>query len=455
MIRTEFPKLPKKNADRVKGQIYINNKNEIVKLYGKYLKKMCRCGKIPNFNYEGKTTAICCSSCKTPEMVDVVNNRCEHEGCQKRPAFNVQGQKKRRFCGVHKLDGMVDVVSNRCEHEGCQKRPAFNVQGQKKGRFCREHKLDGMVDVTHDRCEHEGCQKRPNFNMEGQKKGRFCGVHKLDGMVDVVNNRCEHEGCQIQPNFNMEGQKKGRFCGVHKLDGMVDVVSNRCEHEGCQIQPNFNMEGQKKGRFCGVHKLDGMVDVKNKKCKQGCNTQCNNDKYDGYCLRCFMYLFPDKPVSRNYKTKEFAVVEYVTTEFPDVDWVADKIVNGGCSKRRPDLLLDLGYQVIIIEVDENQHNGYTTTCEIARVNDLYTDLGDRPIIFIRFNPDDYVNAGGSKITSCWGTDGNGICVVKKSKKKEWTQRLNWLKEPINYWINPENKTNKMVETVELCYDGWN
>ena len=379
MIRTEFPKLPKKNADRVKGQIYINNKNEIVKWYGKYLRKMCRCRKaIPIYNIEGETTAICCSSCKTPEMINV---------------------KEKRICRCGKA--------------------------------------------------------RPHFNIEGETTAICCSSCKTPEMVDVLNDKCEHEGCNKRSCFNVQGQKKGKFCGVHKLDGMIDVISNRCEHEGCQKRPYFNVQGQKKGRFCGVHKLDGMVDVTHTSCKQGCNTRCNNDKYDGYCLRCFMYLFPDKPVSRNYKTKEFAVVEYVTTEFPDVDWVADKIVNGGCSKRRPDLLLDLGYQVIIIEVDENQHNGYTTTCEIARVNDLYTDLGDRPIIFIRFNPDDYVNAGGSKITSCWGTDGNGICVVKKSKKKEWTQRLNWLKEPINYWINPENKTNKMVETVELCYDGWN
>ena len=229
-----------------------------------------------------------------------------------------------------------------------------------------------------------------------------------------------------------------------------------CIYPNCKKRPTFNVEGQKKPSYCGEHKLDGMVDVVNQKCKsEWCNTRGGNDKYDGYCLRCFMYLFPDKPVSRNYKTKEFAVVEYVTTEFPDVDWVADKIVNSGCSKRRPDLLLDLGYQVIIIEVDENQHTDYDCSCENKRIMELSQDTGHRPIVFIRFNPDHYVNTDGSKITSCWGTDRNGICVVKKSKKKEWVQRLNCLKESINYWINPENKTDKTVETVQLFYDDWN
>ena len=199
-----------------------------------------------------------------------------------------------------------------------------------------------------------------------------------------------------------------------------------------------------------------MVNVVAKRClSEWCYTFSQNDKYDGYCLPCFMHLFPDKPVSRNYKTKEYAVVESVKTENPDVDWVADKRVNGGCSKRRPDLLLDLGYQVIIVEVDENQHTYYDCSCQNKRIMELSQDAGHRPIVFIRFNPDKYVNSDGSKITSCWGTNGKGICVVVKSKEKEWIQRLNCLKESINYWINPENKTNKMVETVQLFYDGWN
>ena len=68
-----------------------------------------------------------------------------------------------------------------------------------------------------------------------------------------------------------------------------------------------------------------------------------------------------------------------------------------------------------------------------------------------FNPDDY-NKGAKNITSCWGQDGKGICVIKKSKKKEWTQRLTVLEEQIKYWINPENTTNKTIEVIQLFYD---
>ena len=80
-----------------------------------------------------------------------------------------------------------------------------------------------------------------------------------------------------------------------------------------------------------------------------------------------MYTFPDKPISRNYKTKEFAVVEYVKQKFSEYNWISDKIISGGCSRKRPDLLLELEEQIIIIEIDENQHTDYDCSCENKRI----------------------------------------------------------------------------------------
>ena len=83
--------------------------------------------------------------------------------------------------------------------------------------------------------------------------------------------------------------------------------------------------------------------------------------------------------------------------------------------------------------------------------EISQDLGHIPIIFIRFNPDDYTTTG-KNITSCWCVNKQGICVVKKSKQKEWNDRLTSLSSHIKYWIDPANKTNKTVETVQLYYD---
>ena len=376
---------------------------------------------------------------------------CFHEGCKIRPVYNNEGETKGLYCSQHKKEGMVNVKDKRCIHKGCKIRPNYNNEGETKGLYCSQHKLEGMVNVKDKTCIHEGCKIRPSYNKEGETKPLYCSQHKLEGMVDVKDKRCFHEGCKIRPVYNNEGETKRLYCSQHKKEGMVNVKDKRCFHEGCKIIPSYNNEGETKGLYCFEHKEEGMVDVTHIKCKTYlCSTRVQ-EKYDGYCLRCFIHLFPHKPVSRNYKTKEYAVVEYIQQICPHLNWVADKIISGGCSKRRPDVLLDLMYQVIIIEIDEDQHTGYDCSCENKRIMELSQDMGHRPIIFIRFNPDDY-QKNGKIITSCWGQDKKGLCVVKKSKKTEWSERLAILKQTIDYWINPVNITNKTVETIQLFYD---
>jgi len=338
-----------------------------------------------------------------------------------------------------------------CIHEGCKIRPIFNVEGQINGLYCSKHKLEGMVNIKDKTCIHDGCKKQPVFNVEGQTKSLYCSIHKIEGMVDVINKTCIHEGCKIRPNYNKEGEIKGLYCSNHKIEGMINVISQTCIHYGCKTRPIYNVEGQIKSLYCLKHKIEGMVDVINKTCKsKWCLTRVQ-EKYDGYCLFCYINMFPDKPISRNYKTKEYAVVEFVKTMFPSLDWISDKKVHGGCSRRRPDLFLDLGYQVIIVEIDENQHIDYDCSCENKRIMELSQDLGHRPIVFIRFNPDDYENHG-IIISSCWGQNKKGLCVVKKTKKTEWEERLNSLKEQIIYWIHPNNMTSKTIEIIQLFYD---
>ncbi len=261
---------------------------------------------------------------------------------------------------------------------------------------------------------------------------------------------CFEKDCKKTPRYNMKGGI-ALYCSNHKYEEMIDVIrKNRtCYHEGCNTRPIFNIEGNTQGLYCALHKKEDMVDVKHKKCKTYMCPTIVKDKYDGYCLFCYMNLFPDKPVSYNYKTKEYAVVEFVKQKYPDLSWITDKKVEDGCSRRRPDLLLDLGYQIIIVEIDENQHISYDCTCENKRLMELSQDLQHRPIIFIRFNPDEY-KKNDELISSCWGNNKKGICVIQK--KEEWKNRLESLNEQINYWLNPENKTDKTIEIVELFYD---
>ena len=58
---------------------------------------------------------------------------------------------------------------------------------------------------------------------------------------------------------------------------------------------------------------------------------------------------------------------------------------------------------------------YIRVVIIFRIMELSQDVGHKPIIFIRFNPDEYTDENGDCVTSCWGVNKLGLCVVKKSK----------------------------------------
>ena len=402
------------------------------------------CTKRSCYNYETEEKAQFCSEHRKNGMINF--KKFKHKkclDCNKIPTFNVKGETKAIFCAEHKKEGMVNVINKTCLD--CKKQPTFNVKGETKVLYCADHKKEGMVNVKNKTCL--DCKKQPVFNVKGETKALYCAEHKKEGMVNVKNKTCLD--CKKIPTFNVKGETKALYCAEHKKEEMVNVISKICLD--CNKRPVFNFDGELSALYCATHKKYGMVDIKNKTCKTHlCSTHVS-EKYDGYCLYCYINLFPEKPVSRNYKTKEYAVVEFIKTTFPELSWVSDKKITDGCSKRRPDLFLDLGYQIIIIEIDENQHLDYDCSCENKRIMELSQDVGHKPIVFIRFNPDEYYN-DEIVISSCWGTDKKGISVVKKSKEKEWTQRLNALKEQVVYWINPDNITAKTVEIIQLFFD---
>jgi hypothetical protein len=139
------------------------------------------------------------------------------------------------------------------------------------------------------------------------------------------------------------------------------------------------------------------------------------------------------------------VVNRITGTFTDFTWVADKSVQVGRAGLRPDLLLDMGSHIIIVEIDENKHSGYN--CENKRMMSLSKDLQYRPTVFIRFNPDSYTNQDGVFIKSCWKL--NELGVMQISKQQEWEERIEKLKQQIHYWI--DNPVQKMIEIKELFY----
>ncbi len=86
--------------------------------------------------------------------------------------------------------------------------------------------------------------------------------------------------------------------------------SDICEHN---VRKYECREGCGGGRFCdhGKQKAFCKDCGGNALCKTPhCPTQ-KNPKYDGHCCFCFVNLFPDKPVARNYRMKENTVAIFL------------------------------------------------------------------------------------------------------------------------------------------------
>ncbi len=138
-------------------------------------------------------------------------------------------------------------------------------------------------------------------------------------------------------------------------------------------------------------------------------------EYKGHCFFCFVHLFPTERMTRDYRTKETTVVTFLQEKFPNVDWRVNRTIEGGCFKRRPDLLLKLGSHILIVEVDENSHDAYDPTYEEKRMGEIWEDVGyDVPLVFVRFNPNKYKDEHGNSVPSpSGGKHANGAATVSK------------------------------------------
>lgn len=360
------------------------------------------------------------------------------EKCPKTACFNLPGQTLCIRCGEHREPGMINVIQKNCEHEGCLKQPCYNLPNEHFGKFCASHKTPEMINVRERPCEHEGCHKKPFYNLPSETKGKFCASHKTDEMVNVLSGKCEHDGCFKRSNFNFEGQKLPRFCATHKEDGMIDIKTRRCEYENCMTVPVFNLPGTKRGIFCSEHKKNGMEDVRNPRCKTPMCDIILTGKNE-YCMRCSAYTFPNQP--SRFKTREMKLKEYLVAQYPDKTIVHDKRVE--CHLYRPDFVFDMGSHVIVIELDENQHRSYDTSCDNKRLMSIFHGLASRPMVMIRFNPDRYDSVAG-----CFKKDGQ-----LSGNGKEWKLRTEKLKSRVDFWIG--SQPDREITIEHLFFDSTN
>jgi len=345
--------------------------------------KCINCNKQAKFNLPTEKTGLTCCEHKQQNFIDITRKKCLEENCNTRAIDEKTGL----YCKKHAKKDMIDVINKKCIYNNCK---ICNYVGQKCGLYCTKHKLENMCIVTLKKCKYKVCNTIPVYNYIGQTVGLYCSKHKLENMIDVKSKQCIYENCTKISIYNYPNTKIGLYCKEHALDGMKDVKNKKCLE--CDKQPRFNFPQEKTGLYCSIHKKNNMIDIYEKLCKNKCGSYAS--KHKDYCMRCFIYLFPNENTSKNFKIKEKHVTDYIVNEFPTYKWTMDKIINNGCSKRRPDAYSDLLTHVLIVECDEDQHKDYEKLCDNKRTMEIFQDFGNRPIVFIRFNPDKYINSLG-------------------------------------------------------------
>jgi hypothetical protein len=406
-------------------------------------------------------------------MVDVKHPKCQHvdengNKCDKGPTYGPEGGKA-IYCEPHSnlYENMVMVITNRlCKYvdedgNKCGSCASFNLPGNKSGKWCKKHKgpNDEFV-LSAIYCEIENCKKRASQNYKNEKKPRFCEDHRLIGMCNIVDPRCEVEECVKMATHAFTDGKKRR-CAEHKLEGMKDVRSKKCAYEGCESQPTYNVPGGIGRMYCAKHaNKHTMNNVKCYRCKHrytlsdgteyACDTQIRDIKqYDGYCAKCFMILFPNKHRSKNLKHKEVTVLIHVQNTFPHIPIKYDKQIKYADSKYRPDICIYMNDYTIMIEIDERQHIHYDDEYENKRTIKMFNDLGCKPLIIIRFNPDHY-KTSDKIVESCWYNIAGGSYVLRPDMLDDWNSRLQKLNETLQYYLH--NPPTKELEVIYLYYD---
>ena len=293
-------------------------------------------------------------------------------------------------------------------------------------------------------CEYNNCRERASYGVKRNTPLR-CKKHK-------ENMRLASKICvcgKARPTYNNKGETKALYCSACKKDEMVDVKHQKCV---CgKSRPSYNNKGEIKALYCSACKKDEMVDVKHQKClgfiNNGITEACpyettGNPKYKNYCTECFKRNFPLDPLTFQIqsKTKEIAVRDFINQYFDDFQH--NKPLQTGhcdCTMRRSiDHRKLIGNTLLAIETDENQHKPYNKMDEEIRYDDLYMAHSGK-WIYIRFNPDKYI-------------DNKGI-----RKNPMLYTRLEKLKNEIEKQIKRiENEENiDLVERIYMYYDGYN
>jgi len=380
----------------------MNNKPKLA-----YKKKKCPCG-----NANRLSRCIYCNpNCGCPHHPTQLKERCnickpDHCKIEEHNVGRKNTVKKSRcdYCNPNR----------RCNHNKIK----LNCRICNPDRFCQ---IEGHISLkaTCRLCGKRKCGHERNGIKIDKDQCRICSPVAFCP-CDRAKDACiKCNGSQI-----CKHNKRKTIC-VHCNGGYL------CKH-GKQKQECKNCGGVNYcacnilKKYCIEHGGNGLC-VK-------CKINYGRKRFRSHCTICFKIDFPNehKLIAKATKVKEHEVVKSIKLKFPSLTIVHDKIIKNSNSLKRPDIFIDMGLYVIIVEIDEHKHCSYNNENEKIRILEIKNSITPKSLIVIRFNPDSYVNKHGERIKSCWDYGQDGLIVTKI---EDWDYRLECLFNEIDYHIN--------------------
>lgn len=184
---------------------------------------------------------------------------------------------------------------------------------------------------------------------------------------------------------------------------------------------------------------------------------CDHGFYLTQCQRCTPPVPPAPPAcrlvtSRRSQRKETVIVDSLRNAFPHVEMILDKRVGGPCaSGKRPDIRIEKYLFSLLVEVDEHQHRRGSYHCEEKRQMQLFMDAGNRPMVIIRFNPDNYIErsllGGTVRHKGIFKSTAMGLT----TDKDELARRMTRLIVSVDKWLRFMDVPLKELTVEELFY----
>ena len=349
-------------------------------------------------------------------------NKCKQ--CRKNESKCEHGQLKHRC-----IEGNCNGNSI-CEH------------GRRKAN-CIEGDCNGSSICEHGRIKYE-CNEGDCNGSRICKHGRikrYCIEGDCNGSSICEHGSRKYDCPECYPKILCKHDKRKQNCRECSPQNFCKHDTRKSDCPECN--PKILCEhGQRKSR---CPKCDGSQLCIHCKHIRGKPRYVKSlDKKVRCCSGCFYYYYPNDEIPRRFKCKQHYFNEKLIEEFGVNFFQYDKKIKCGCSGRMPDWFIDCYKYSIIIELDEDQHK--YESCDEKRMMELFTDLGNRPLVLIRINPDKY-KGRTKKRKGCFDFDEKNILICNE---KRFNKRFNILVEMIKYFI--DNEPEKEFTMEKLFFD---